>query len=206
MLAALPWLLAAIVPTVASSLIGNAGAKARQDQMNAYNTPAAQMARYSAAGLNPNLIYGQGTPGNQPSPVAFNAPDIDPVKIFNAHQAYIESRARTDVHRQRGMAMDMLRVYNAHKLEAEKPYWGVNAKYSSNLMKQQLVNAVLHGGSERRRQMLMDIDREIRGSINEREKYYNRLKDLGVERGDNPIMRMGTLLLKKYVPSFTLKH
>lgn len=29
----------------------------------AYNSPASQMARFKAAGLNPNLIYGQGTPG-----------------------------------------------------------------------------------------------------------------------------------------------
>lgn len=29
------------------------------DMQNAYNTPAAQMARYKEAGLNPNLIYGQ---------------------------------------------------------------------------------------------------------------------------------------------------
>lgn len=41
----------------------------RQQQMtreqNAYNTPEAQMQRYEQAGLNKNLIYGQGTPGNQ---------------------------------------------------------------------------------------------------------------------------------------------
>lgn len=29
-----------------------------------YNSPQAQMERFKAAGLNPNLIYGQGTPGN----------------------------------------------------------------------------------------------------------------------------------------------
>lgn len=34
---------------------------------NAYNTPSAQMARYRDAGLNPNLIYGQGSSGNSPS-------------------------------------------------------------------------------------------------------------------------------------------
>lgn len=34
---------------------------------NAYNTPSAQMARYRDAGLNPNLIYGQGSAGNSPS-------------------------------------------------------------------------------------------------------------------------------------------
>lgn len=41
----------------------------RQQQMtreqNAYNSPEAQMQRYEQAGLNKNLIYGQGTPGNQ---------------------------------------------------------------------------------------------------------------------------------------------
>lgn len=31
-----------------------------------YNSPKNQMARYREAGLNPNLIYGQGTPGNAP--------------------------------------------------------------------------------------------------------------------------------------------
>lgn len=35
------------------------------DKMNAYNAPKMQMERFKEAGLNPNLIYGQGTPGNQ---------------------------------------------------------------------------------------------------------------------------------------------
>lgn len=34
---------------------------------NEYNSPQAQMKRFEEAGLNPNLIYGQGTPGNSPS-------------------------------------------------------------------------------------------------------------------------------------------
>lgn len=41
-----------------------------------YNTPASQMGRFQAAGLNPHLIYGQGTPGNQSAPLSF--PDIKP--------------------------------------------------------------------------------------------------------------------------------
>lgn len=36
-----------------------------------YDSPAAQMARYKAAGLNPHLIYGQGTSGNQGAPLSF---------------------------------------------------------------------------------------------------------------------------------------
>jgi hypothetical protein len=34
------------------------------NMQNKYNTPFNQMARFKAAGLNPNLIYGQGNPGN----------------------------------------------------------------------------------------------------------------------------------------------
>lgn len=33
-------------------------------KQNAYNSPAAQMQRMKEAGLNPNLMYGQGTTGN----------------------------------------------------------------------------------------------------------------------------------------------
>ncbi|MDV4044515.1 hypothetical protein CMT37_17005 [Elizabethkingia anophelis] len=37
---------------------------------NEYNTPTNQMARLKEAGLNPNLMYGQGTTGNSSSPAA----------------------------------------------------------------------------------------------------------------------------------------
>lgn len=38
------------------------------DKQNTYNTPSAQMNRLANAGLNPHLMYGQGSPGNQPTP------------------------------------------------------------------------------------------------------------------------------------------
>lgn len=34
-------------------------------QQNVYNSPRSQMQRFQAAGLNPNLVYTQGNPGNQ---------------------------------------------------------------------------------------------------------------------------------------------
>lgn len=37
------------------------------DKQNEYNTPKAQMQRFAEAGLNPNLIYGLGSNGNQPA-------------------------------------------------------------------------------------------------------------------------------------------
>lgn len=67
--------------------MNNAAAKAENElayqreqemwnQQNAYNSPEAQMSRYKDAGLNPHLIYGQGTPGN-----ATNMPQYHPADI-----------------------------------------------------------------------------------------------------------------------------
>lgn len=39
------------------------------NENNLYNTPAAQMSRLRAAGLNPNMVYGQVSSGNSSSPV-----------------------------------------------------------------------------------------------------------------------------------------
>lgn len=41
--------------------------------MNDYNSPQAQMARYSQAGLNPNLIYGQSNTSGPVSTASFNS-------------------------------------------------------------------------------------------------------------------------------------
>lgn len=43
---------------------------------NAYNTPAQQMARFGAAGLNSQLIYGQGSAGQAGTPPQYQPPQI----------------------------------------------------------------------------------------------------------------------------------
>lgn len=47
------------------------------DKQNVYNSPQAQMQRFASAGLNPNLIYSQGSSGNQASIPEFDAPRQD---------------------------------------------------------------------------------------------------------------------------------
>lgn len=47
---------------------------------NEYNHPSEQMARLRKAGLNPNLMYGQGTVGNSPSP-AKSTPTRPPAEM-----------------------------------------------------------------------------------------------------------------------------
>lgn len=72
-----------------SSLFGNAARKKEASRQrawnermwhmeNAYNTPEAQMARLKQAGLNPNLVYGQGSVGNAAGSVnSYQKPDIE---------------------------------------------------------------------------------------------------------------------------------
>lgn len=54
------------------------------NMQNEYNSPASQMKRYKEAGLNPNLIYGQGQPG-MASPI--NAADGPNAKQGNMPKA-----------------------------------------------------------------------------------------------------------------------
>lgn len=44
------------------------------DKYNEYNTPLNQMKRFKEAGLNPHLVYGQGSAGNQSAPISY--PDV----------------------------------------------------------------------------------------------------------------------------------
>ncbi len=102
-----------VLGNVASSLIGNAGSKKRQDQANAdnikfwnlqneYNNPSSQMERLRKAGLNPNLIY-----GTSPSSAVGNAEGIapskpaeykmqNPMQDIGLHADFKQKEAQTD--------------------------------------------------------------------------------------------------------------
>jgi hypothetical protein len=51
---------------------------------NEYNAPAQQMARLEAAGLNPNLMYGQGNPGSASKLTAEVPQGVAPAKVSNS--------------------------------------------------------------------------------------------------------------------------
>lgn len=77
---------------------------------NEYNSPTQQMARIRAAGLNPNLVYGNGVTGNssgstpQYEPAKFNAPTMQAYRGWNLgisdaisqYLAYRTSKAQVD--------------------------------------------------------------------------------------------------------------
>ena len=62
---------------LATSAMANAQQKELWDEMNRYNSPAEQMKRFKEAGLNPMLIYQQGSPGNASSPADYTSPNYE---------------------------------------------------------------------------------------------------------------------------------
>lgn len=54
-------------------------------EQNEYNSPVNQMQRYAQAGLNPNLVYTQGNPGNQTSIPSYQRANVQPAQ-FNFQQ------------------------------------------------------------------------------------------------------------------------
>jgi len=79
----------------------------QRDYMNWYNSPDQQMQRFEEAGLNPNLIYGKGTPGVQSTPVKSSVPEgkfptvgkinLDPLTELNKYQNFRKLKAQTDL-------------------------------------------------------------------------------------------------------------
>ena len=64
------------------------GYKRDQEQLkyqNEYNSPANQMKRFTDAGLNKNLIYTQGNPGNQSSIARYQPPSVKYDYISNTN-------------------------------------------------------------------------------------------------------------------------
>lgn len=77
------------------------------NQQNSYNTPSAQMQRLGNAGLNPHLMYGQGSVGNQPTAGA--APSLNAVD-FMGFGSRIGDQARQGVQDALGNRLTMSQI------------------------------------------------------------------------------------------------
>lgn len=75
------------------------------NKANAYNAPEAQMQRLKNAGLNPNLVYGSGAPGNTSAQLPkYNAPTqrfdyespVNPMAMLSAYQDMRLKQAQID--------------------------------------------------------------------------------------------------------------
>lgn len=96
---------------------------------NEYNSPQAQMQRFAEAGLNPNLIYGQGTSGNSssaPQMVTPNAPNISKEMMELGKAFNIENLRTLVANRKKAEAEAQNATVNANRntyqLEAERHF------------------------------------------------------------------------------------
>jgi len=68
------------------------------NMQNQYNSPESQMSRFEKAGLNKNMIYGQGNPGNASQLPKYSAPNVNknyaPMDLTNVIGQYQDFRVK----------------------------------------------------------------------------------------------------------------
>lgn len=99
-----------------------------------YNKPINQMARYQEAGLNPNLIYSQGNPGNLTSSPTMQPKhyDFDPNKQFVLSATRQNMLAQNDnLHKQNSLlaSQGSLAAEQARKMKLENDFFEKNGYY-----------------------------------------------------------------------------
>ena len=103
------------------------------NKQNEYNSPASQMARYKAAGMNPQLVAGQGTSGNSVTIPRYQAPtqtynyksQLNPLEMLSAYQDAKLKQAQIDNVTQsvKNQKVDnALKALNLENLSVQSPY------------------------------------------------------------------------------------
>lgn len=122
---------------VATTLFGNRARKRALDDARRYNHPAQQMKRLQEAGLNPNLVYGEGVSGasgNMEAQQQVEDPKIDALaKIMMFQKIKLEGARADNLNLiNRNLAREIrLKELDVQKKDASAPYWDDNARYDS---------------------------------------------------------------------------
>lgn len=88
------------------------------NEQNAYNTPAAQMARYKEAGLNPNLIYGQSNLSASPSSVPQR--QVSRYSLPSMLQAYVSLMSLENSAKEMELKSDQLDLAQSNAYDLRK--------------------------------------------------------------------------------------
>lgn len=119
------------------------------NMQNKYNSPASQMSRFKAAGLNPNLIYSQGNAGNASSMPQYQSPTSQPVTrnaikmlqldgildLLGKYQNIKIGQIQSDKIRSEIQSIDENRLFtNARRLEFSKHQSAYNSLLRDKVM------------------------------------------------------------------------
>lgn len=102
---------------------------------NQYNTPEMQMQRFKAAGLNPNLIYGQGSPGNSTTMPKYQAPRMDysyePLQVPDMISRYQDLAMKSA---QLDLLKEQKKIYSSEaSIKATEALWRNSLLHNKNL-------------------------------------------------------------------------
>lgn len=182
------------------------------NRQNTYNSPEQQMARFKSAGLNPNLIYGQGSPGNAGALTtqrttadrlsansygSYQRAQLDNVmrgvRLFSDFQNLQKEQATTDLLKKQGQIaqqeailkgqQSMLTAMQTKKLGFD---YGLSKDLRANTIEQAQANL------ERLQQgnILLSKDITNRGLDNAIKELDRNLKEKGIQPSDNVFLRM----------------
>jgi len=174
---------------------------------NFYNTPAAQMQRYIEAGLNPNLIYSQGTSGNMsPLPVAdwqgavsnlgsqYVQSELAQTQTDVGQQKIQESRAKTqlieaqrevtkanpylDATYLKGVVDNMV---STARIKVQEADFLTSGTASTGATTQGQAKMMLEINNLAQRTGLLEADQKVKDEIIKSQKFTNELKALQVK-------------------------
>lgn len=177
-----------------------------KEQMK-YNSPAEQMKRYEEAGLNPNLMYSQGNPGNVASypqfqPTKKDYSQLQPLKVLDVIGMYQDFRMKDaqidNVQAQNAVILqetenkalvnNLLRETSPYKIKQE----AVKGEYADLLTGTEYQNKLAMLGINRNKTILQDKDLKLKD-------YDLQIKEQLLQQGSNRITdQMLDIEFKKY--------
>lgn len=155
-----------------------ADALADWNMQNEYNSPQAQMQRLKAAGLNPNLVYGNGAEGNAPAPVrSSEAPKWNPKAVDGFSRAAtgaIDSAARVaqidNTRAQNDNLHEQNEVLKAEKALKDAQAYGVLVNASRGEFDLELDSELRDVSADMRRAQLDQVRANVRFTLNNDER------------------------------------
>lgn len=176
----------------------------QRDYANWYNSPEQQMARFEEAGLNPHLIYGKGTPGQQTSnPQAtkspgqfthtkFETPDVNILGQLGQYASLKKLNKETDLVSETIHAQQLKNRITEGTLQTQIDY---EIERLNNLKKR--------SSNEVERGLLTQQIRKLTIEKTAYERERSKLLQSGISTGDNILFRMGYQGLQKFGQNIT---
>lgn len=185
---------------------------------NQYNDPSAQMARLKAAGLNPNLMYGKGTPGIAPSPQGAIKSNASGKPEFNMLEAYTRSMEAQIIPYQKDLVIQQLKNQKIQEeiLGADlnkKKFWNQIYDYSDPANVGAVYLRDVIGPAQKRefealnekektdilknQQEIQNLQKELLTGQIDMNKYEIELNKLGLTKHDAVVYRIFKNLMEK---------